>query len=58
MGLDMSLETSSLEHAHGFGFKSKAFLRQTQNSLTFFDQISIHVHYPTGFGLAIPRSSV
>jgi len=32
---------------------AKAFLRQTQNSLTFFDQLLIRIHYPTGFGLTI-----
>jgi len=34
-----------------------AFLRQTQNSITFFDQLLIRIHYPTGFGLTIARSS-
>jgi len=37
---------------------AKAFLHQTQNSLTFFDQLLIRIHYPTGFGLTITRSSV
>ena len=37
---------------------AEAFLRQTQNSLTFFDQLLIRIHYPTGFGLTITRSSV
>jgi len=37
---------------------AEAFLRQTQNSLTFFDQLLIRVHYPTEFSLAIARSSV
>jgi len=37
---------------------AEAFLRQTQNSLTFFDQLPARVHYPTGFGFAIARSSV
>jgi len=37
---------------------AEAFLRQTQNSLTLFDQLPICVHYPTGFGLAIARSFV
>jgi len=36
---------------------AEAFLRQTKNYLTFFDQLPIRVHYPTGFGLAITRSS-
>jgi len=30
---------------------AEAFLRQTQNSLTFFDQLLIRVHYPTEFSL-------
>jgi len=30
---------------------AEAFLRQTQNSLTSFDQLLIRIHYPTGFGL-------
>jgi len=38
--------------------RAEAFLRQTKNSLTFFDQLAIRVHYPTGFGLTIARSSV
>jgi len=29
---------------------AEAFLCQTQNSFTFFDQLPIRVHYPTGFG--------
>ena len=37
---------------------AEAFLRQTQNSLTFFNQLLIRIHYPSGFGLAITRSSV
>jgi len=37
---------------------AEAFLRQTQNSLTFSDQLLILIHYPTGFGLTITRSSV
>ena len=37
---------------------AEAFLRKTQNSLTFFDQLLIRIHYPTGFGLTITRSSV
>jgi len=37
---------------------AEAFLRQTQNSLTFFDQLPLRVHYHIGFGLAIARSSV
>jgi len=37
---------------------AEAFIRQTQNSLTFVDQLPIRVHYPSGFGLAIARSSV
>jgi len=37
---------------------ARAFLRQTQNSLTFFDQLPIRVHYPAVLGLAITRSSV
>jgi len=37
---------------------AEAFLLQTQNSLTFFDQLPIRVHYPTGLSLAIARSSV
>jgi len=28
--------------------QAETFLRQTQNSLTFFDQLPIRVHYPTG----------
>jgi len=35
---------------------AKAFLRQTQNSITFFDQLLIRIHYPTGFGLTITSS--
>ena len=35
-----------------------AITRQTQNPLTTFDQLPIRVHYPTGFCLAIARSSV
>jgi len=35
---------------------AEAFLRQTQNSLIFFDQLPIRVHYPTGFDLAITSS--
>jgi len=31
---------------------------KTQNSLTFFDQLLIRAHYPTGIGLDITRSSV
>jgi len=31
---------------------------QTQNSLTYFDQLPICVHYPTWCGLAIARSTV
>ena len=38
--------------------QDKAFLRQTQNSLNFFDHLLIRMHYPTGFGLAITSSSV
>jgi len=37
---------------------AEAFLRQTLNSLTFFDQLPICLHYPIGFGLAIVRISV
>jgi len=37
---------------------AEASLRQTQNSLTFFDQLPIRARYPTGFGLAITTSSV
>jgi len=37
---------------------AEAFVRQTQNSLTFFDQLPIRVHYPTGFGFAIARRYV
>jgi len=32
---------------------AEEFLRQTQNSLTFFDQHQIRIHYPTGFGLTV-----
>jgi len=38
--------------------RAEAFLRQTLNTLTFFDQLPICVHYPTGFGFAIARISV
>jgi len=37
---------------------AEAFLRQAQNCRTFFDQLPIRVHYPTGFDLAIAKSSV
>jgi len=37
---------------------AEAFLRQTQNSLTVFDQLLPRIHYPTGFGLTITKSSV
>jgi len=35
---------------------TKAFLRQTHNSLTLSDQLLIRMHYPTGFGLTITSS--
>ena len=35
-----------------------SFQRQTQNSLTLIDQLLIRIHYPTGLGLTITRSSV
>jgi len=37
---------------------AEAFLRQAQNSLTFYDKLLIRVHYPTAFGVIITRSSV
>ena len=36
---------------------AEAFLRQTQNSLTFFGQLLIRIHYPAGFVLTITSSA-